>query len=66
MSDGSTVERRLYKGFTQHRGLRANEYLVHAVHKIGDTDLSFTTVEYLYGPNKPLPIPDHVRLKPPA
>lgn len=63
--DGSSAERVLYKGLTQHRELRANEYLVHAVHNIGDTDLSFTTVEFLGGPNAPLPIPDHVRLKPP-
>lgn len=64
--DGSSAERVLYKGFTQHRELAANEYLVHAVHNIGDTDLAFTTVEFLDGPNEPLPIPDHVRLKPPA
>jgi hypothetical protein len=42
------------------------DYLVHAVHNIGDTDLSFTTVEFLDGTNEPLPIPDSLRLKQPA
>lgn len=64
--DGSTAERILYKGFTQHRELKAGEYLVHAVHNIGDTDLSFTTVEFLDGPNPPLSLPDTVRLRVPA
>jgi beta-alanine degradation protein BauB len=64
--DGSTAERILYKGFTQHRELKPKEYLVHAVHNIGGTDLSFTTVEFLDGTNEPLPIPDSLRLKQPA
>lgn len=64
--DGSTTERVLYRGFTQHRELHAHEYLVHAVQNIGNTDLSFTTVEFLDGPNQPLPIPDCFRLQQPA
>jgi hypothetical protein len=39
------------------------EYLLHSVEDIGDTDLLFTTVEFLDSANAPLPIPDGVRLQ---
>jgi hypothetical protein len=39
------------------------EYLVHSVENIGDTDLLYTTVEYLQSANAPLPVPEGVRLK---
>jgi hypothetical protein len=35
---------------------------VHSVENVGDTDLLFTTVEYLQSANAPLPVPDGVRL----
>lgn len=40
--------------------------MVHSVENIGDTDIAFTTVEFLDSPNEPLPIPDDVRMKVPA
>ena len=40
--------------------------MVHSVENIGDTDLLFTTVEFLDSPNKPLSIPDSMRLHPPG
>ena len=42
------------------------EYLLHSVENIGDTELLFTTVEFLHSANPPLPVPDGVRLKAPA
>jgi beta-alanine degradation protein BauB len=33
------------------------------VENIGDTDLLFTTVEFLDSANTPLPIPDDMRLR---
>jgi hypothetical protein len=37
--------------------------MLHSVENIGDTDLLFTTVEYLQSANPPLPVPEGVRLK---
>ena len=37
--------------------------MLHSVENIGDTDLLFTTVEFLQSANAPLPVPDGVRLK---
>lgn len=37
------------------------EYKVHDLENIGDTDLTFVTVEFLDSPNKPLPVPRSVR-----
>ena len=49
-------------GETKHYNYGAGDSMVHAVENIGDTDLSFVTVEFLDGPNKPWPIPDSIRL----
>ena len=35
----------------------SGEFKVHDLENIGDTDLTFVTVEFLDSPNKPLPIP---------
>ena len=40
--------------------------MIHAVENLGDTELLFTTVEFLDSPNKPLEIPDAMRLKAPS
>jgi hypothetical protein len=45
-----------------HLSYAAGEYLVHSVENIGDTDLLFTTVEFLDSANAPLPVPAGVRL----
>jgi hypothetical protein len=36
--------------------------MLHSVENISDTDLLFTTVEFLDSANAPLPVPDGVRL----
>ena len=40
--------------------------MLHSVENIGDTELLFTTVEFLDGTNAALPVPDELRLKEPA
>lgn len=63
--DGSTVDANYYTGETRHLTFGKDEYMIHAVENIGDTELLFTTVEFLDGPNTPLPVPDAIRLKAP-
>lgn len=65
-SDGRIVDGPYYAGETRHYHYGKGEYMVHSIENIGDSDLVFTTVEFLTGENEPLPIPNHVRLKPPA
>jgi hypothetical protein len=64
--DGSIVDVKHYNGETRHLSFGSGEYMVHSVENIGATDLLFTTVEFLDSPNKPLPVPDEMRLKLPA
>ncbi len=64
--DGSAVDGDYFKGETRHLNFGAGEYMIHAVENLGDTELLFTTVEFLDSPNKPLPIPDAMRLKAPS
>jgi beta-alanine degradation protein BauB len=61
--DGSITETVHYPGHTRHMAYAAGEYLLHSVENIGDTDLLFTTVEFLQSANLPLPVPDGVRLQ---
>jgi hypothetical protein len=61
--DGRIIDTVHYKGETKHLHYGPGEHLVHAVENIGETDLLFTTVEFLDSPNQALPIPDGVRLK---
>jgi quercetin dioxygenase-like cupin family protein len=61
--DGRITESTHFKGQTMHLDFGPGEYMVHSVENIGDTELQFTTVEFLdSSPNKPLPIPPDVRL----
>ncbi len=52
-----------FPGDTRHLSYGPGEYLLHSVENIGDTDLLFTTVEFLQSANPPLPVPDGVRLQ---
>ena len=61
--DGRIVDTRHYQGETRHLSFGPGEYMVHSVENIGDTDLLFTTVEFLDSGNPPLPIPDEMRLR---
>jgi hypothetical protein len=49
--DGRVVDAVHYKGQTKHFHYAAGEYMAHSVENSGDTDLVFTTVEFLDGPN---------------
>ena len=62
-SDGRITESVHFPGDTRHLDFAAGEFMVHSVENIGDTDLVFTTVEFLDSPNAALPVPDAVRLK---
>jgi hypothetical protein len=64
--DGSITDTVHYLGHTRHLTYGPGEYLLHSVENIGDTDLLFTTVEFLESANPPLPVPEGVRLKPAA
>ncbi len=64
-ADGRIVDVEHYAGETKHFHFAEGEYFVHSVENIGDTDLLFTTVESLVSANKPLTVPDELRLVPP-
>lgn len=61
--DGTTVEYTYQPGETRHESYGAGEYKVHDLQNIGDKEMIFMTVEFLISANKPLPLPEHVRLK---
>ena len=61
--DGRITETTHFPGDTRHLKYGKGEHLVHSVENIGDTDLLFTTVEFLQSANLPLPVPHEVRLK---
>jgi hypothetical protein len=61
--DGSITETAHYPGDTRHLTYGPGEYMLHSVENIGDTDLVFTTVEFLQSANPPLAVPEGVRLK---
>ena len=64
LMDGSTVEYSYFPGETRHETYGAGEFKVHDLTNLGDQDMIFMTVESIEGsPNKPMPIPDTVRLK---
>lgn len=54
--DGSVVEMAYEVGQTVHRDYGAGEFMMHDLESIGKTTLGFTTVEFLDGPNPPLPL----------
>jgi hypothetical protein len=60
--DGGTMERHYFAGETQHESYGPGEYKIHDLENVGETDLVFTTVEFLDSANAPLPVPDSVRL----
>ena len=63
LDDGSTVETVYAPGDTRHETHAKGHYKVHDLENIGTTELIFTTVEFLDSANKPLPVPDKVRMK---
>lgn len=61
-SSGEIRDTEHYVGETKHFHYGPGDYMLHSVENIGDTDLAFTTVEFLDGTNPPLEIPPEVRL----
>jgi beta-alanine degradation protein BauB len=64
-TDGRVVDVEHFPGDTKHLTFGPGEFMVHSIENVGDTDLLFTTVEFLDSPNPPLPVEDRVRLNPP-
>jgi beta-alanine degradation protein BauB len=54
--DGSVVEATYAAGDTRHFAYGAGEYRIYDLENVGDTDLWFTTVEFLDSVNEPLEI----------
>lgn len=55
-ADGRVEEPEYELGTTRHFSFGAGESMTHDLENIGDTVLSFTTVEDKRGPNPPLPL----------
>src|SRR3954466_16066517 len=66
LMDGTTVEHSYFPGETRHETYGAGEYKVHDLENLGDQEMIFNTIEFLDSANKPLPVPDRVRLRPKA
>jgi quercetin dioxygenase-like cupin family protein len=62
LMDGSTVEHSYFPGETRHETYGSGEFKVHDLENLGDQDMIFNTIEFLDSANKPLPIPNSVRL----
>jgi quercetin dioxygenase-like cupin family protein len=62
LQDGSTVEHTYQAGETRHETYRKGEFKVHDLENIGDSEMIFTTVEFLDSANAPLPIPQANRV----
>ena len=59
--DGAILEKTYSVGETCHESYKLGEYKIHDLENIGDTELAFTTVEFLDSANAPLTVPDSVR-----
>ena len=58
LADGKRIETSYELGTTKHFTYGLGERMIHDLENIGDTDLSFTTVELKLGSaNAPLPLP---------
>ena len=62
LMDGSTVEHTYKPGETRHETYGRGEFKVHDLENLGDQEMIFNTIEFLDSANKPLPIPDTVKL----
>ena len=55
-ADGTTREVAYVAGQTRHFHFAEGEYLLHDLENVGDTELVFSTVEFLDSANPPLPL----------
>jgi beta-alanine degradation protein BauB len=58
--DGSVVETVYTAGETRHLVYGKGEFKIHDLENVGDTELIFTTVEFLDSANSPLPLPAEI------
>lgn len=54
--DGSVRLYEYERGETLHLGYPGGSSMVHDLTNVGDTPIAFVTVEFLDGPNRPLPV----------
>jgi beta-alanine degradation protein BauB len=62
-ADGTTIETDYTGGETRHESYGLGEFKMHDLENTGDSDLVFTTVEFLDSANAPLPVPAAVRAR---
>src|SRR6476660_8471660 len=62
LMDGTTVEHSYFPGETRHETYGPGEFKVHDLENLGGEEMIFNTIEFLDSANKPLPVPDGVRL----
>ena len=62
LMDGSTVEYTYAPGETRHETYGAGQYKVHDLENLGDKEMVFMTIEFLNSANKPMAVPDQVRM----
>lgn len=62
LMDGTTVEHTYSPGETRHETYGPGEFKVHDLENLGDREMIFNTIEFLDSANKPLVVPDRVRL----
>jgi quercetin dioxygenase-like cupin family protein len=60
--DGSTVEYTYQPGETRHETYGPGEFKVHDLENLGDKEMVFMTIEFLDSANKPLALPEKVRV----
>ena len=63
--DGRIVDVHHYPGETRHFVHGKDDFFVHGIKNVGDTELVFVTVEFLDSANPPIDIPNTFRLAPP-
>ncbi|MGU3663486.1 hypothetical protein ACLBX9_04775 [Methylobacterium sp. A49B] len=59
--DGTTRETAYKAGDTRHMTYGPGEFMVHDLENVGDSELVFTTVEFLDSDNRPLDVPESIR-----
>ena len=62
--DGSVVEAIYAAGQTCHLIYGPGQFKVHDLENIGDSEFVFTTAEFLYSANPPLPLSTEIALEP--
>ncbi len=60
--DGRTVEYTYQPGETRHETYGPGEFKVHDLGNLGDKEMVFMTIEFLDSANKPLALPEKVRV----